>query len=55
MGEMKVTIKFDQDDLDSIMEGLNAMADEVQYLREVLERLREDAAKVVVASEGEVH
>ena len=53
--DVKITIKFDEEDLESIMDGLHAMADEVQYLREVLERLREDAATVGVASEGEVH
>ena len=54
-GNMKITVKFDEEDLESIMEGLHAMADEIQYLREVLERLREEATRVVVASEGEVH
>lgn len=53
--DVKITIKFDEEDLESIMDGLHAMADEVQYLREVLERLREEASRVVVASEGEVH
>ena len=54
-GNMKITVKFDEEDLESIMDGLHAMADEIQYLREVLERLREEATRVVVASEGEVH
>ena len=53
--DVKITIKFDEEDLESIMDGLHAMADEVQYLREVLERLREEAYRVVVASEGGVH
>lgn len=53
--DVKITIKFDEEDLESIMDGLHAMADEVQYLREVLERLREEASRVVVASEGEIH
>ena len=52
--DVKITIKFDEEDLESIMDGLHAMADEVQYLRGVLERLREEASRVVVASEGEV-
>jgi len=53
--DVRITVKFDEEDLESIMEGLHAMADEVQYLREVLERLREEASRVVTASEGEVH
>tara|TARA_A100001515_G_C4515107_1_gene191489 strand:- start:247 stop:414 length:168 start_codon:yes stop_codon:yes gene_type:complete len=51
--DVKVTIKFDEEDLQSIMDGLHAMADEIQYLREVLERLQEEASGV--ASGGEVH
>jgi len=53
--DVRITVKFDEEDLESIMEGLHAMADEIQYLREVLERLREEASRVVTASEGEVH
>jgi hypothetical protein len=51
--DVKITVKFDEEDLESIMDGLHAMADEIQYLREVLERLREEASGVV--SGEEVH